>query len=281
MSESESPQPIYVEGFDPSEMFSKGFGLGTVDLIQGGSFKTVIGRTVISLLLHVVDEEGKRPFAGVVVVLPPASVTTLTPDSVHEALASGVTALTGAAPNDAQLSFLKRITRVVSSPTLEVTDLEAIILAQGQRKLVAIADASLYRDENTAAPLAFGVSAVLTSEDLWAPHVARLCGLCVSVVQTNVGYAVVHVDETPAMLERNVELLTSVEDCNVSELVSEPDAKDQIEQNAQRWISLALRGEMAKVVAEIEEMQLPDINRLHILAQLLSRAGRTESPRVS
>ncbi|MEX5492508.1 CHAT domain-containing protein [Pseudomonas asgharzadehiana] len=276
MSESESPQPIYVEGFDPSEMFSKGFGLGTVDLIQGGSFKTVIGRTVISLLLHVVDEEGKRPFAGVVVVLPPASVTTLTPDSVHEALASGVTALTGAAPNDAQLSFLKRMTRVVSSPTLEVTDLEAIILAQGQRKLVAIADASLYRDENTAAPLAFGVSAVLTSEDLWAPHVARLCGLCVSVVRTNVGYAVVHVDETPAMLERNVELLTSVEDCNVSELVSEPDAKDQIEQNAQRWISLALRGEMAKVVAEIEEMQLPDINRLHILAQLLSRAGRTD-----
>lgn len=276
MSESESPQAVCIEGFNPGEMFSKGFSLGTIDLIQGGSFQEVVGRTVISLLMHVVDEEGKRPFAGVVVVLPPASVTTLTAGSVHEALASGVAALTGAAPNDKQLAFLKRMTQVVSSPTLEVADLEATILAQGQHRLVAVAEASLYRDDSIQVPAAFGVSAVRTSEDLWAPHVARICSLTVSAVQATIGYAVVHVDETPATQERNVDLLTSVDGCCVVELVSEPDAKDQVEQNAQRWLSLVLRGDMAAVVAEIEEMRLPEINRLHFLAQLFSRAGRTD-----
>lgn len=275
MSESGIAQAVCVEGFNPSEIFSKGFSLGTIDLIQGGSFEEVVGRTVIALLMHVVDEDGKRPFVGVTVVLPPASATTLTADSVYEALASGIAGLTGVAANDEQLAFLKRMTQVVSSPTLEIADLEATISAQGQHRLVAIAEASLYRDDNIEEPAAFGVSAVRTSEDLWAPHVARLCRLTVSAVQATIGYAVAHVDETPATQERNVDLLTSVDGCYVVALVSKPDAKDKVEQNAQRWISLVLRGEMAAVVAEIEEMQLPDINRLHLFAQLFSRAGRT------
>lgn len=276
MSASENPKAVRIEGFDPGVIFSEGFSLGTVDLIQGGSFEEVVGRTVIALLMQVVDEDGKRPFASVVVVLPPASATILTAENIYEAFASGFKAWTGAAPNDRHLAFLKRMTRVVNSPTLDVADLKAIILAQGQSILVAIADASIYRDENIVLPAAFGVSAVVTSEDRWAPHVARLCSLSVSAVKETAGYAVVHVNETPAVQDRNVDLLTSVESCYVAALASEPDAEDQIEQNAQRWLSLALSGEISVAVAQIERMQLPDMNRLHLLAQLFFRLDMTD-----
>lgn len=276
MSESDNSQAVSIEGYDPRKLFAQGFSLGTADLIQGGSLAEAIGRTVVSLLLYMRGQDGKPPFAGVAVLLPPTSVTSLTTDSIHEALAAGFVTLTGKVPNDKESAFLKRMTRVENSPTLAVADLVALIAAQGQNSLVAIAEASLYRDNNIEEPAAFGVSAVRTSEDLWVPHVARLCHLTVSAVQETMGYAVVHVDETPATLRRNVDLLTSVDGCYVMELVREPDSKDKVEQNAQRWISLVLRGEMAAVVTEIEEMQLSDINRLHLLAQLFSRAGRTD-----
>lgn len=276
MSETGTTQPANIEGFDPNILFAHGFDLGTADLIQGGSFEEVFGRTAISLLLYLKDENGKTPFAGVVVVLPPTSVTTLTADSVYEALASGYLALTGTALNDKGSEFVNRMTHVVNSPTLDVADLEATVTAQGQQRLVAIAEASLYRDDTIEEPAAFGVSAVRTSEDSWVPHVARLCHFIVSAVQATMGYAVVHLDETPATKPNNVDLLTSVDGCYVAVLASEPDAKDKVEQNAQRWVSLVLRGEMASVVAEIEEMQLSDINRLHLLAQLCIRAGKID-----
>ncbi|NWD43718.1 CHAT domain-containing protein [Pseudomonas yamanorum] len=272
MNESETQQAIDVEGFDPRQIFSKGFDLGAVDLIQGGSFEEVIGRTLVTLICAK-DEDDRGLFSGISVVLPPVTVTTLTADRVHTALSAGLKALSGAEPNEKKLEFLKNHTQVVSSPTLEIPDLVATVSEQGPSRLIAIVDASLYRDEGITAPSAFGVSSVLASEDLWVPHVALLCSLCVSSVKATNGFAVVHVDETPAMRDANVALLVNVEDCYVTALHREPDAKDEVEQNAQRWLSLLLRGELANVVAEIDEMQLPDINRLHVLAQLFSRAG--------
>lgn len=58
------------------------------DFIQGGSFKEVIVRTV-SLLIDLRDREGKNLFSGVSVILPPASVTSLTANTVYEAVAAG------------------------------------------------------------------------------------------------------------------------------------------------------------------------------------------------
>jgi len=138
MNGSDNTQAVSIEGFDPRKLFAQGFSLGAADLIQGGSFAEVVGRTVISLLLYMRDKDGKRPFAGVAVILPPTSVTTLTTDSVHEALATGFVTLTGTAPNDKESAFLKHMTRVVNSPTLEVADLEAIVTAQGQHNCLCI-----------------------------------------------------------------------------------------------------------------------------------------------
>lgn len=276
MNEPGTPQAVSVQGFDPRQLFSKGFNLGCVDLIQGGSFPEVVGRTVIALLMGLRDKDNKGPFAGVSVILPPASATGLTAESVLDAMVSGIEALRGSEPSAKELEVLKRVVRVVSCSTLEVADLVETILQEGQRRLVAVAEASIYRDQSIAPPSAFGLSAVLTSEDLWVPHVTSLCCQCVSAVKAMSGYAVVHVDDNPAVRRENQEQLLSIDDCYVACLAREQDAKEVVDRNAQRWLSLVLRGAMTEAVAEIDRLQLSEVNRLHILAQLFSRAGKDD-----
>ena len=75
-----------IQGFDPSVLFDKGFNLGCADLIQGGSFREAVGRTVAFLLIHTVDRERRPVFRGATVVLPPAAATVISEDSVLSAL---------------------------------------------------------------------------------------------------------------------------------------------------------------------------------------------------
>ncbi|SUC47128.1 Uncharacterised protein [Providencia stuartii] len=53
--------------FDPSILFSAGFNLGSMDIIQGGNFKDVIGRTPTALWCGL----PKKTFDGILVILPP------------------------------------------------------------------------------------------------------------------------------------------------------------------------------------------------------------------
>ncbi|MEE4342542.1 CHAT domain-containing protein [Pseudomonas alliivorans] len=273
MTESNMQQPESVLGYDPRELFAKGFKLGSVDLIQGGSFSEVIGRTLIALLIGVRGENGKSPFSGITVILPPASTTSLDCESVFDALILGSEALRGTGPTAQELDHLKRTIQILNCPTLDTADLEATVLKSGARRLVAIASASIYRDMQIDSPGAFGASAVLSSEDLWVPHVASLCRLCVAAVKGSNGYAVIHVEESPAVRPNNIEQLCATDDCYVAGLSYDRDEKEEVDQQGHRWLALAFGGEIAKAVAEIEGLQLSEVNRYHVLAQLFSRAA--------
>lgn len=275
MSELLPPQQVGPEGFDPRKIFSQGFSLDNIDLIQGGQFSEVIGRTVITLLGGR-DQEGKNPFAGVTVILPPKSATKLLEEAVHDALAAGVEALRGSPPDAEELEYLKRRIQILRCPTLAIRDLVAIVAQQGQRSLVAIADASVYQDEAYAAPIVTGLSAVMTAEDRWAPQVAFLCNQCVAAVLSTNSYALVHVAESPAVEYYNEQLLHGIEHCYVTRLFREASIEEQVEAKARRWVPLMLAGQVAAVLGEIETLQLAEVNRLHILAQLYSRADLQE-----
>lgn len=262
-----------VQGYDPRVLFAEVFNLGTADLIQGGSFSVVIGRTVIALLMGLTDENGKRPFSGVSVILPPASATSLNDEAVFDAMAAGTKALRGAELSAQEFEYLRRAIRIANCPTLDMADLEASVLKEGPRRLVAVATASIYRDRGIESPNAFGVSAVLTSEDLWVPHVASLCRRCVTAVKRGGGYAVIHVEESPATQPRNIEQLVEVDDCYVTGLSLERDEKEEVDRHAHRWLALALGGDIAVVIAEIDSLQLSEVNRHHVLAQLFSRVA--------
>ncbi|MFM0619779.1 CHAT domain-containing protein [Paraburkholderia nemoris] len=264
-----------VEGFDPRQLFSKGFNFDCIDLLQGGSFREAVGRTVVTLLLGATDKEnGRLPFSGVSVVLPPAMATSLTSDAVLHALVSETKAMRGSEPDAEEIQVLKRLVRVINCSTLQVDDLAAVVAGEGKKRLVAVAEASKYRDQSIVRPPIFGVSAVWTSEDSWAPHVSSLCRQCVSAVKSTGSYAVVHVSESPAERPGNVEQLLSVGDCFVATLHYERDPEEIVNRRAQTWLSMALSGALADALKEVDELQLTAVARLHLEAQLLHRIGK-------
>ncbi len=263
-----------LQGFNPAELFGRGFDLGCADLIQGGSFREAVGRSVSALLLHAMEKDGRRVFKKATIVLPPVAATQHTNESVFAALALATKELRGFELDEQENSILRRLVHVVSSPSLEVNDLLRIVQEQEARSLVAIADASRYRDPDLDLPATYGVSATRVGEDLWAPHVTSICRQLVPIVKGLEGYGLVHVPEVPAQKPANAELLLSVDDCYVATLHFEADPEEVFNARAQAWRSMVLQGRLPEVMTEIENLALPDGARLHALAQLLGGTGR-------
>lgn len=263
-----------VEGFNPAELFGKGFNLGCADLIQGGSFREVVGRSVSALLLHVLDEDGRRVFKGATIVLPPATATKHTEESAFTALARAVNELRGFELDEQEKSILRRLVRVVNCQSLEIADLLRTVQEQGDRCLVVVADASQYRAPYLDLPTVFGISAVRVNEDRWVPHVASICQQLVPIVKGLESYGLVHVPEVPAQKPANVERLLSVDDCYVASLQYKADPEEVFNSRAQAWRSMVFQGRLPEVMIEIEGLALPDGARLHTLAQLLRGTGR-------
>lgn len=274
MDEQEEEVGHIIQGFNPAELFGKGFNLGCADLIQGGSLREVVGRTVSALLLHAVGKDGRGVFKGATIVLPPAAATKHAEESVFDALARAAKELHGFELDEREKSILRRVVCVVNCPSLEVADLLRTVRSQGERCLVAVADASQYRDHSIDLPAAFGALAVRVDEDRWAPHVASICRQIVPIVKEQAGYGLIHVPEVPAQKSTNVELLRSVDDCYVASLRYEADPEEIFASRAQAWRSMVLQGRLPEVMTEIEGLALPDGTRLHTLAQLLQGTGR-------
>lgn len=274
MNEQDKAAGQVIQGFNPAELFGKGFNLGCADLIQGGSFGEVVGRSVSALLLHAVDKDGRGVFKGATIVLPPMTVTKHTEESVFIALARAVNELRGFDLEDQEKQILSRLVRVVNSPSLEIADMLRLVQEQGERRLVAVADASQYRDPSLDLPAIFGVSAVRVEEDRWVPHVTSICRQIVPIVKGLEGYGLVHVPQVPAQKQTNVELLLSIDDCYVATLQHEADPEEVFNSRAQQWRSMVLQDRLSDAMAEIEGLGLPDGARLHALAQLLRGTGR-------
>ncbi|MFM0131224.1 CHAT domain-containing protein [Paraburkholderia sediminicola] len=273
MNEQDKAASHVIQGFNPAELFGKGFDLGCADLIQGGSFAEVVGRSVSSLLLHAVDRDGRDVFTGATIILPPVTVSRHTEESVFIAMTHAVKELRGFEIDEKEEPVLRRLLRVVNSPSLEVADMLRTVQEQGERRLVAVADAGQYRDPSLGLPVTFGATAVRIGEDLWVPHVTSICRQIVPIMKGLDGYGLIHVPESPAQKQSNVELLLSVDDCYVATLQSEADPEEQFNSRAQIWRSMALQGRLAEVMTEIDSLALPVGARLHALAQLLRGAG--------
>jgi len=274
MNEQDKGSGHVIDGFNPAELFGKGFNLGCVDLIQGGTLREVVGRSVAALLLHVTDQEGRRVFTKATIVLPPNTATKHTTESVLTALEKAINELRGSEVNEKEKSTLRRIITIINTSSLEVADLLRTLEQQGKRCLVAVVDASHYRDSSIDLPMEFGISAVRLEEDRWVPHVTSICQRLVTVVKALDGYGLVHVAEIPAQKRPNTEMLCSVDDCYVMNLRYDTDPEEVFSSRAQVWKSMVLQGRLIEAKAEIDELNLPDGPRLLVLAQLLQSAGQ-------
>jgi hypothetical protein len=263
-----------VQGFDPAVLFEKGFNPGSADLVLGGSLREVVGRIIAALLPGARDKEGRPFFRGATILLPPAEATAVTEESMFASLLTATQEIRGFPVDDEEEKVLRRIVRVLHAPSLIIADLIRTVHEEGQRRLIAVAEASRFRDPAVNLPLAFGATATRLPEDRWAPHVTSLCRQLVSAVQHIDSYALVHVRELPARKPANRQQLLSVENCYVLELSVEGDVEEVLSTRTEAWISMAVQGRLEEVVAELASLDLPDATRLHTLVQLVNRTGR-------
>lgn len=273
MSEHEKSK-FGIQGFDPAVLFGKGFNVGCADLVLGGSLGEVIGRITAALLIKATDKEGRQVFTGATILLPPAEATAVTEENVFAALLKATLDLRGYLVDSEEEIVLRRIVRVLHAPSLVVGDLVRTVEEQGTRRLIAVAEASRYRDLEVNLPVTFGASATRLPEDRWVPHVTSLCRKLVSAIQRMDGYAVVHVREVLARRPENKQLLLSVDECYVLEFSQDGDVEELLGARSEAWVSMAIQGRLEEVMAELGGLELSEGTMLHTLVQLVNRTGR-------
>jgi len=273
VSEQE-PRDHVLQGFDPAVIFGKGFDLGCADLVVGGFLREVVGRTVSALLMSAHDQEGHSVFKGATIFLPPAEATTVTEEDVYSALLRAIQELRDSPADVEEERILRKIVHVQHAFSLEVADLIRLVDEQRERRLIAVAEASRFRDSSIHLPAAFGVTAVRLPEDRWTPHVTSLCQQLVAAVKRIESYALVHVREIPARKNANRQQLQSVDDCYVASLAHAGDMEEVLAGRTEAWTSMVAQGRLVEVVAELDRLVLSEGTKLHMLVQLVNRTGR-------
>lgn len=270
----QEPRERALQGFDPAVLFGKGFNLGCADLVVGGSLREVVGRITAALLMRATDKDGRHIFRGATILLPPAEATTVTEEAVFAALLRATQELRGSPVDDDEEKVLRRIIRVLNAPSLVVADLVRTVEEQGQRRLIAVVEASRFRDPTVNLPVTFGATVTRLPEDRWTPHVTLLCQQLVLAVQRMDSYALVHVREVPARKQANRQRLLSIDDCYVLELTYENDREEVLASRTEAWTSMAIQGQLEEVVTELDGLDLSEETKLHTLVQLVNRTGR-------
>lgn len=265
-----------VQGFDPAVLFEKGFNPGSTDLVLGGSLRDVVGRIIAALLTGARDKEGRPFFRGATILLPPAEATVVTEESMFASLLTATQEVRGFPVDEEEEKVFRRIVRVLHAPSLVIADLIRTVHEEGQRRLIAVAEASRFRDPAVNLPLVFGATATQLPEDRWAPHVTSLCRQLVSAVQDMDSYALIHVRELPARRPVNRQQLISVDDCYVLELTQEGDLEEVFAARSEAWVSMAVQGRLEDVVAELASLDLTEEAKLHMLVQLMNRTGQND-----
>lgn len=265
--------------FKPSELFKDGFFLESIELILGGPPLEVIGKVAIFLMGSYATEEGESIFSsGATIILPPMAASKINESAVREAIIAAFKVVCGYSPDDKKQAFLKRLFRVIHCTTLDAEDLVDLVLRESAgRRLVAIADGSKYRDAKVSLPTPVGISSVQAQEDQWVPHVAGLCQRCVAAVRQTKSYAFIHVDEIPPQNPELEAMLVAVDGCYPCYLRYQVDLEEEIvARRAQVWTSWVLSGKSNEAVSEIQDLDISECSRLHLMLQLMYRCDRRE-----
>ncbi|WP_100877004.1 CHAT domain-containing protein [Janthinobacterium sp. 64] len=260
-------------GFDPRIAFPEIY-LEIADLIIGAGFEEIIGRTASFLLLAAQDGEGKKLFRNVTIVLPPKLATDADAASIFLALNKGAKFIRGNEFDDQEILNLKSRIRIEHCRSLATEDAIELIKSEvKERHIVAIVDASKYRSTRANISPISGITATRAEEDMWCPHVAVLAEEVISVLIGNESYAILQVNELPPTRPVNEELLNAVSHCYPIYIQSGIVEEWKVVSEAERWIGLALTGKIEEVRAEIEKLKIDQHQRIHLLAQVYSRAG--------
>jgi hypothetical protein len=272
----EQTAPVIV-GFDPwvvlAEISKGGMGLF---LSSNSSLKEILGRLIKQSLSLRYAETEDWVFSGFTAVLPPPSTTMLNEKVVLEALSEAFLDLNGSALSATHLTTFRKAIEVVHSPSLEIADLTTAVSSVGSNRFIFVAEASKYRAKDVHLPPAFGISAVRSPEDVWVRHVAILGKILSPLVKSNDGYTFVNVTEAPLHKSESLALLEEIQGDLWQAEYSGINPEQELNRNAERWISMAVTGSIDEVRDEVQGLGLSEMVTNHIFAQLLSRAGKED-----
>lgn len=280
MTEIENPQKM-LKGFDPSALFknSPGFKFGTGDLIVGGvsSSEEVIGRMLAFLLIMVHDANGKRPFQGITVIVPPATVWKHTEEDVVQAVIKGAEAICARVITPGEADLVRRLLSVVRCQNLDAAEVLDAVKNSGQHQLIGIIDAGKYRNKFVSSTAKLGLTTVLISEDEWVPHVVTLVRQCMDIIKTNESYICFDVTEDAPVRPSNHELLTDIDNCYTALMGYQNDPYEFALKEAERWVTMGLTGRLEEALSEIEALaELPDSAKAQLSIQVLHRSGNSK-----
>ncbi len=266
---------VQAQEFDPADLFKHGLNfLSSIDLIQGGFFRDVVGKTIIYLMCLRQKQDSHPLFSGATVILPPVKISEVNEESVHEVLTAGIEAMRGTTPNDKEKAFLKKYVRVIHCATLEASDLAELVIRESDGRFIAVVDGSKYRDASVSLPTPVGLSAVRMAEERWVPHVAGLCERCVEAVRQTESYLFIHVEETPPQNPELEAMLVAIEGCYISSIRVQDDPEEIIVSNFPLWVSWALGGKVDDAASKIQALKITELSRLLLMIQLMYRANR-------
>ncbi|MBP5958139.1 CHAT domain-containing protein [Pseudomonas anatoliensis] len=273
--DSTEKQTAPILGFDAWSVLSK-ISKGGMGLFLSTSTKQVLGRLIKQSLSLRYTETEDWVFSGFTAVLPPPSATKLNEGYVLDALSTAFLDLSGSVLSDTHLTTFRKAIEVVHSTSLEITDLTTTVSRIGSNRFIFVAEASKYRDKDVLLPPAFGLSSVRSPEDIWVRHVAILGKALIPLVESNDGYTFVHVSEAPLHKAESLALLEEIPGDIWQAEYSKSNPEQELNRNAERWISMVVTGFIDEVRDEVLGLGLSDITTNHIFAQLLSRAGRED-----
>lgn len=261
-----------IENFDQRLIFNEHFTLGTIDLVQGGSFRKIIASIIIESYFIRKKATTEEIFSERIIILPPKSIATLTAFEIYKSLFESATILTGALITDELQEYIRQTVRVETCQTLQFTDLLGLIASAKKSAFIIITEAELYRSKDIVPPPKLGLTATRTSEDDWVPHIEALCQSCVKTAKDIEGYALVHVSDEPAKGTNNRNILKGIDDCYVIEFIDMDSPDEALANNAERWVRMAVGSKPNQAIDEINNLKVSDLSKKLLIAHILHRA---------
>lgn len=158
---------------------------------------------------------------------------------------------------------------VIRPTSFELDALPGAITVLPEGSAIIVSHASRYRDR-TPTPIPAAGAQI---EDVWSHHLAITAEACVRIARERNCYVLVDAGEECPQGAANQERLLAVEDCAVVWATREPSAITTVAARAPEWLARIGDGDIGSVIAEIDELDMPEELKVRAKIQTLSQAG--------
>jgi hypothetical protein len=248
-----------------------GLTWGTADLILSGRQGAMdrLGQ-VAAIFSGFHDDESKRAFPKIVVMLPPLSDTAACCAEIKASFGDALALLASQELTDDQIDNVFRIVECIRLASLEADALLEIIDASQTQTAFLISDAALYRTEGVAT----NPPSQPIAEDFWTPQLHSTVERLIQANERAQCHAVLDAGEFCPTRPGNRDMLTSIVGCGIVGADYSGLSDAAMTEGLARWRELASSGRIAAALSEIASFEgLSGKDRTFFRALMFQIAG--------